>query len=145
MYVYPSYAGAPCRYTADLLRLQAARLHRVHSHGAMLSHITSPLLPHIGAWRVGLADHPDSEFAGYVVDRIQNGFHVGFDWAGSLRPAWRNMPSAAKHAEVIDQYVDGEQTSGRILGPFPKGTMPMCRSISWAWSLRATPRANGGL
>lgn len=41
-----------------------------------------------------------------------------------LRPARRHLPLAAEHPEVVDCYVADEMAEGRILGPFPGGTIP---------------------
>ena len=75
------------------------------------------------AWHDGLREHPDQYFAGYVLDGLRNGFRIGFDHTAPLRSARRNMPSAAEHPEVIDNYVNGERADGRILGPFTKGAI----------------------
>ena len=80
-------------------------------------------MPCLRAWRSSLGDHPDREFANYVTEGLTVGFRVGFNYATPLRSARRNMPSAAEHPEVIDQYVEGERASGRILGPFATGTV----------------------
>ena len=74
-------------------------------------------------WRTGLDDHPDREFARYVVEGLRVGFRIRFDYATPLRPAKRNMPSAAEHPEVIDQYIEGERAGDRILGPFVRGAI----------------------
>ena len=52
----------------------------------------SLLLPYVAAWEKHLAPHPDSTFVAYVLDGIENGFRVGFDYSHHLEPARRNMP-----------------------------------------------------
>ena len=115
--------GVPYRYTGNLLRLQAATPSLCLAHAAELSRVSSPLLPRLSVWCTGLDDHPDREFARYVVEGLRVGFRIGFDYATPLRPAKRNMPSAAEHPEVIDQYVEGERAGDRILGPFVRGAI----------------------
>ena len=93
------------------------------THAPELSRTSSPLLPHLRVWRTGLNDHPNREFAHYIVEGLQDGFRMGFDYTSSCRPAKCNMPSATDHPEVIDQYVVGECNAGRILGPFRRGAV----------------------
>ena len=42
-----------------------------------------------------------------------------------IQSALRNMPSASKKPEVVEQYIQQEVEIGNILGPFASGTAPM--------------------
>ena len=106
-----------------LRRLQASTRAGEPRRNPQLERITSPLSPRLAAWRDGLRDHPDGEFARYVTAGIEQGFRIGFDYATPLRAARRNMPSAAEHPEVVDRYIAEESAGGRILGPFPRGAV----------------------
>ena len=93
-------------------------------HIPELKGVNSPLTPHLAAWQDGLRDHPDAEYRQYIVNGIEQGFHVGFDYMLQLRSARHNLPSATEHPEVVDRYVADEMAEGRILGPFAGGAIP---------------------
>ena len=47
---------------------------------------------------------------------LQGGFRVGFNHTSPLAPAKKNMPSAAEHPEVLEEYIQGEVRQGRMIG-----------------------------
>ena len=112
------------RYTSNLCRLHKAIPQQRVPIPPEVTRINSPLVPCLPHWVHGLCHHPDREFANCITDGIQFGFRLGFDYSSPLRPARRNMPSAAAHPEVISKYVEDEISEGRIFGPFPKGAIP---------------------
>ena len=112
------------RYTSNLCRLHKAIPQQRVPIPPEVTCINSPLVPRLPHWVHGLRHHPDREFANCITDGIQFGFRLGFDYSSPLRPAQRNMPSAAAHPEVISRYVENEISGGRIFGPFPKGEIP---------------------
>ena len=63
-----------------------------------------------------MARHPDRGFAEYVLDGIQQGFRVGFDYKRHhCRPAKKNMRSATQFPQVISKYLDAECKLGRVV------------------------------
>ena len=46
------------------------------------------------------------------------GFRIGYDWSRERKSACSNLPSASAHPEVVQQSLDQEVASGRLLGPF---------------------------
>ena len=82
---------------------------------AQLQTISPPLRDHLSAWQLALGSHPDKDFISYILEGINHGFRVGFDYSRSLCPARRNMPSTKDHGEVIETYLAGEVPAGRIL------------------------------
>ena len=70
------------------------------------------------AWEESLCSHPDQALARYILRGLREGFCVGFNRSSPLKSAARNMHSAQKHPEVIQQYLDKECSLGRMLGPF---------------------------
>lgn len=67
-----------------------------------------------------LSDHPDKQFASYIINGIEHGFRIGckISQESSLQPAKHNMLSASKHHEIIDKYLKDECEKGRVAGPF---------------------------
>ena len=49
---------------------------------------------------------------------MTNGFRIGYDWSSLRKSAKYNLPSAEKHAEIIDMYLDKELEASRIADPF---------------------------
>jgi len=49
---------------------------------------------------------------------------VGIDHSHPLRPARHNMPLALEHPKPINEYLASEIAGGRVLGPFPRGSIP---------------------
>lgn len=111
-------------YIRDLLALDGARQPEISSLHPDLQQISSPLTERLPAWRSALAAHPDHAFSRYVLDGIEHGFRVGFDHTFQLTSAVRNMPSAAAHPSVISEYIAAERGTGRMLGPYPPGSVP---------------------
>ena len=69
--------------------------------------------------------HPDQSFVTYVLDGLQNGFHVGFNPAlVSLKSATQNMPSASLQPSVNDDYLSTGLAKGRVTGPFSSPPLP---------------------
>ena len=77
---------------------------------------TPPL--HKEAWQACLQSHPDQQFTHYILKGITEGFRIGFDRRCKLKAAQKNMHSAAQHPLVIDQYLQDECKTGRVMGPF---------------------------
>ena len=114
----PLAPGAGCyQYTGDLLKFNRAPPPEVPVVPKELTRIWSPLRDRLPEWRAQLRDHPDQAFVGYILSGLQGGFRVGFDHTSPLAPAKKNMPSAAEHPEVLEEYIRGEVRQGRMIGP----------------------------
>lgn len=74
--------------------------------------ITSPLNP--AAWSVYLRLHPDQAFSSYLLDGLQHGFRIGFDYTTSCVPCWSNMKSARDNPLVVSSYLQEELRLGRV-------------------------------
>ena len=84
--------------------------------------ISTPL--HLEAWRKHLANHPDQDFAQFIVRGIREGFPIGVDHSASFISARRNMSSALENSQVIEEYLSKEVTAGNIFGPFSPSALP---------------------
>ena len=85
-----------------------------------LTKVTTPLKACV--WRSELADHPDGEFADYLLEGIQHGFRIGFNFAHyTCTSVKRNMLSAIQNPGVVEDYIAKECILGRIVGPLPEG------------------------
>ncbi len=85
--------------------------------------VNSPLRRKWGVWADALANHPDQDFADFILRGIWYGFRIGFNHEQNLVQARRNTPSAGEHPEVVEQYLTKEISAGRIIGPFPVGSI----------------------
>ena len=56
---------------------------------------------------------------------ITLGFRVGFDYRCELKGAKKNMHSANQHPMVIDNYLQDELKTGRVLGLFQTQDPPV--------------------
>ena len=76
-------------------------------------------------WQLALRNHPDKEFAKYLVEGIKEGFRVGFKYCSNrCRWAGKNMGSAIEPPEIVREYLAKEYAEGRELGPFPLQAVP---------------------
>jgi len=84
--------------------------------------VVSPLKPEEFAAK--LAKHPDQHLVAFVLDKLRNGFHMGFQHTKKLKSAKSNKPSANQHPEVIDRYLAREVSLGRVARPFSSPPFP---------------------
>ena len=109
------------RYTNDLIKL-----HRHDCKGAPVDHrlgrVSTPI--NVKSFEAKLRHHPDVEFAKYIIDGLNHGFHIGVDESVELKPAKQNMQSATQNPAVIWDYLKTETEAGNILGPFPRDIAP---------------------
>ena len=71
---------------------------------------------------------PDKEFVTYILQGINNGFHIGFDRKSSkLRQAKGNMNSTRLNLTAVDSYVEAEKQEGRLVGPIPPELHKHCK------------------
>ena len=98
----------------DLKKIQGTAPLQRADQPAQLQTISSPLQDHLSAWQLALGSHPDQDFISYILESINCGFRVGFDYSRTLYPARRNMPSTKDHGEVIEAYLAGRVPAGRI-------------------------------
>ena len=86
---------------------------------------------HTRAWQLWLNDHPDQEFAFYLLDGIASGFRIGFAHGSHLcTPAKTNHPSAVDHPTVISEGLQAEVNKGRLIGPLNPGDFPYAQISS---------------
>lgn len=90
--------------------------------------VLTPLVWMEWDWLIEL--HPDQQLQSYIVDGIQNGFRVGFNYECELKKADHNMPSTFAHPDLIRDYLATECSKGRVLGPLEPTCFPQVQ-ISW--------------
>ena len=94
-------------YTHELLRLQQCTPARDIRLNPPLAEVNTPL--QLPVWRKYLADHPDVAFRDYILEGIQEGFRVGYDYQShKCYPATGNLKSARENAEVVEAYIAKE-------------------------------------
>ncbi len=106
-----------------------------------LKEIITPL--YLPSWEMYLAHHPDGAFAQYILQGIQNGFRVGYNYfTHTCIRASSNHPSANEHPDIISKSLATEVEKGRLVGPldiqkFPHvqisslGSVPKKHSDKW--------------
>ena len=101
-------------YMADLCKISAMKPLAERVVLRTLGMIATPLI--IEAWRVELGVHPDREFVAWLIDGMERGVRIGYDYSrGVGGRVGKNMRSALKHPQPIDQYVQSERAAGRII------------------------------
>ena len=85
--------------------------------------ITTPLI--VTVWRQFLLGHPDQDLVYFLLTGIAQGFRIGYNCTGNpLKSATRNMHSALRHPEIVNQYLTTEVNESRVVGPYPKTATP---------------------
>ena len=64
-----------------------------------------------------LQSHQDVQFRDFVLAGISQGFRVGFDWSSPLSSTNRNIPSASKHPQEVQEFIRKEICNGNCIGP----------------------------
>ena len=73
---------------------------------------------HLHSWLYYyLRSHPDQDFAGFILQGLLDGFHIGYLAASVLsRPSTSNHSSSAANLPVISAYISQEASAGRMVG-----------------------------
>lgn len=103
-------------YTTDLLCLDFCHTQNAHAPQEF-TQVSTPLIQE--AWARALQAHPDQAFTRYTINGLRQGFRVGFNRSSALRSAMANKESAYQHPKVIKNYLDKNNTLGRLPGHFP--------------------------
>ena len=75
--------------------------------------IQTPLV--LANWVKLLANHPEKEFTQFILNGIQLGFRVRFNYSQQvLKSKSRNMLSTLDHPAVVEAYIHNELTLGRL-------------------------------
>ena len=61
-----------------------------------------------------------SDKVAHVVQGLRAGFHLGFNYSTSLKSATGNMASALLNPPVVEDYLQSEDQTGKVAGPFPQ-------------------------
>ena len=110
------------RYIADLLSLKHATLTPAPYIDHRIATVQTPL--NIPEWQTCLQSHPDTDFAAYILNGLQFGFHLGCRRPANLQSSKTNMQSARQNHLIIDDYLRCETEAGNILGPYPPHSFP---------------------
>ena len=111
------------QYTPQLKALDSCTPEIRGTHPNLTVKANSPLL--LAAWSAALRSHPDADFTGYLLDGIEQGFRIGYNYHSQpCQSAKQNLPSANDHPRIIADYLSSEVAKGRMLGPFPVSSIP---------------------
>ena len=67
---------------------------------------------------------PSVSFSSYILEGIESGFRIGYNYSARRRSASHNLLSSIEHPEVIHSYLLKEQENGRIVGPLDSSSCP---------------------
>lgn len=129
-------------YTPHLLEFQVRRLgveERVLPALEEWSRVVCPMPCQVWEWY--LRDHPDAAYRDYIIQGLQRGIRVGFQYGRChCTGASANMQLAVHQLEVIDEYLAREVRLGALWNQ--AGTQ-RCRSIGSGWFPRTTNLVSG--
>ena len=103
------------KYTPDLIQLSLAPN---PTPAASWPKYHSPV--NLDALTAYLDLYPDKDFAKFIRDGFQLGFHIGYTRprvSDLLRSRQTNHPSSSANPQVVVERITAEQTAGRLLGP----------------------------
>ena len=122
----PTLLGGNYVYTRDLLTSGACHPRSRPKLPSWLRAINSPL--HMERWECRLRSHPDWEFVTFLLEGLQEGFQIGFEYEDlHCRSATRNMRLAAENPKGVDDFLTNKCACGRVIGPLSAddvGTTP---------------------
>ena len=90
------------------------------------------------AWQHMLRRHPYKGYVAFILQRLGEGFRIGVDDKQHFESARRNMPSAIKNQQVINEYISSEVEKGN---PFGKAVAPKVHINRFGKSIN---QGNGG-
>lgn len=121
-YPHPLGSQGNYAYTSDLMRLDSRRHTAQGSPDQRIAGVHTPLK--VDVWEKKLRYHPDRDYVRYILTGIKQGFCIGVEEGVPLKSAGRNMLSAKKNPQIIEEYIQKEAAQGNIMGPFPVQTAP---------------------
>ena len=87
-----------------------------------LTGISTPLI--VEEWRDQLESHPDREYVHYLIEGIDQGLRIGYDYSQhQCKTSRHNMLSVKDNAKVVEDYLLKEYDLGWVLGPFQKDSL----------------------
>ena len=108
------------KYMDDLLALEAT----VTGLGPAPFRPATP--PKVAAWSTYLRSHPDGRFTN---NGFTHGFHIGADHkAVQFRASGCNLQSVWKNPQLVEQHIQEEVWSFRLLGPVPPFLATTCHT-----------------
>ena len=103
-------------YTPQLKELDSHRPELPETNPLLKGAHHSPL--QVAAWSAALRSHPDTEFVGYILEGMQHGFRVGFNYKKNCtRPAYNNLISAKTTQTLLGNTSLQSAQKGGCLGP----------------------------
>ena len=117
----------PYKYTHQIKAPTSCTPEIPEFHPNLMNKATTPL--QFAVWSATLRSHPDTEFAGYLLEGIHQGFCIGYNYhtqpCGSAKD---NLPSAREHPQTISisprrlQKVESQDHSQFLLSQTSKLT-----------------------
>jgi len=90
---------------------------------AVAKTISMPL--DFSAWCYLLRGYPDRDLVHFFLQRILEGFRIGFNYQQcTLKSARKNLACAISHPSVVDKYLKAEVKLSCLVGPITPSPMP---------------------
>ena len=106
--------NAQYEYSQHLLELDKCRPAEASCSTLLekLRHIESPI--RVRVWKQSLSEHPDQQFAHYILKGLEEGFRIGFQYKhAQLKQCSSNL--VVKDPLVVSEYLDTEFSLNRLI------------------------------
>ncbi|XP_053301806.1 uncharacterized protein LOC128460587 [Pleuronectes platessa] len=90
-----------------------------------MKHPSTPV--NVPALSLALSKHPCGSFVNYLITGLVQGFLAGLCWLPKVTHVCKNLQSACKEPEVVDELLSKEVKKGYMIGPLSKLHFPIFR------------------
>ena len=88
-------------------------------------HPSTPV--NVPALSKALSNHPNRCFVNYLITGLVQGFLAGLCWLPKATPVSKNLRSALKEPEMVDELLAKEVKKGYMIGPLSKSPFSIFR------------------
>ena len=79
----------------------------------------------LSAWCYFLHSYPDRDLVHFFLQRLSEGFRVGFDYQHTvIKSSRRNLANAILHPSIVDEHLQAKVKLSRVAGPIASPNLP---------------------